>query len=265
MFSRLSEQAKKHAPWSVSKAELALSCGLAYNLKYVTKAQGVPPKDGGWRVGSAAHAALERFLQDATKPIKDIMYDAALSKQLTTPEMDDLMSYAQSIVHFRERLEAYKIANKVKEQRIEFKFGLTADLRKTSFFGRDVFFRGVIDLLLSTDDNHIVILDHKTGNPPSSTTEVLQRHRFQLKLYTLAALLLYPNLRGVQTGLHYLINEEIVWDTTLALPDTIRNETIPWYLEFLNEAGLAAENAAPKAGWRCRFCEFTSQCPIKRT
>jgi len=265
MTPQFSEQAKKHAPWSMSKAELALNCGLAYNLKYVTKTKGVPSKDGGGRIGIAAHAVLESFLRNAAEPIKDIMYRIALDQRLTTPEIDDLVSFAHNIAHFRDRLESYKIANKVKEQKVEIKFGLTADFKQTAFFGKDVFFRGVMDLLLDTEDGHIIILDHKSGNPPSSAVDALAQHRAQLKLYTLAALLLYPDLKGVQTGLHYLANEEIVWDTKLVLPSAIRDEVMPWYPEFLNEAGLAAESATPKAGWKCKFCEFISQCPIKRT
>jgi len=248
----------------MSKAELALNCGLAYNLRYVKKAKGAPPKDAGGRIGIAAHAVLESFLQSAAEPIKDIIYRVALDQQLTTPEIDDLVSFAHSIAHFRDRLESYKIANKVKEQRVELKFGLTADLQKTAFFGKDVFFRGVMDLILSTEDGSIVILDHKSGNPPSSHTDALDQHRAQLKLYTLAALLLYPDLKGVQTGLHYLASEEIVWDTKMVLPSMIREEVMPWYPQFLNEAGLAAENATPKSGWKCKFCEFISQCPLKR-
>lgn len=266
---QFSDLAKKHAPWSMSKAELALHCGLAFHMKYIKKAKGIPPRDSGGRVGTAAHAALEAVLKGSVLSLKELLYNAAFNHKLTTPEFDDLVALTHNITRFIERFDVYKKGHKITDVRIEHKFGLAEDTTPAKFFPKSgdvpVFFRGVMDIVAPMQDDYVLILDHKSGNPPASRTDALDYHRAQLQFYSVAALSMFPNMRGVVMALHYIQSEEIIFATERPLEaETIRKDLLPWYYQFLNDAGVAAEVSTPKVGFKCRFCDYVDQCPLKR-
>ena len=66
----------------------------------------------------------------------------------------------------------------------ELKFGLTAEWEPADFFGRDVWMRGVWDLV-SLESRGVRVVDHKTGKVYPETTD-------QLRLYAAAALAWQP-------------------------------------------------------------------------
>jgi len=66
----------------------------------------------------------------------------------------------------------------------ELKFGLTSDWQPTEFFGRDVWLRGVWDLVVLSSA-WVKVVDHKTGQVYPETTD-------QLRLYAVAALAWQP-------------------------------------------------------------------------
>ena len=252
----------------MSKADLAKNCGFAFQMKYVRKQKGtVPPKDSAGRIGTAAHEALEIFLK-GEKTLAHALEIGAINQKLTTVEIDELSAMAHNIVSFRDRLGAYKAKHNVTDTRIEFKFGLRIDNTPTAFFGvktaaapaGDVFSRGVMDLILDAEKSYI-ILDHKTGNPPGDDKEVFRRHDKQLKLYSIAAFALFPDLKGSQSAVHYLQNERIVW-AEYKTADEIRDVLIPWYYAYVNEAAEASRSLDAKKGWYCMFCDYSAQCPL---
>lgn len=259
------------APWSMSKAELARNCSFQFHLKYVQKEKKkTPPKSIAGKVGVAAHEALEKFLDgDDISPerLQQLIVRAANGQQLTTTEVDEVVVLAQNIMNFRRRLDAYRERNRVVETRLENKFGLSLDGQVVPFFGSrgaEPFFRGVIDLIMRTENDTIVILDHKSGAAPTSSRDALKQHEHQLKLYAIAALAMFPNLREVQTGLHYIQNEQIIFSTSRNMPDEIRGDLTAWYLQYLNEAAEASLSNKANQGWYCRFCEYTPYCPLRR-
>jgi len=68
--------------------------------------------------------------------------------------------------------------------RTELKFGITRDWKPTEFFGRDVWGRGVWDLVV-LDDRGVRVIDHKTGRIYPETSD-------QLRFYAAAALAATP-------------------------------------------------------------------------
>ena len=271
MSNLFSELAKKHSPWSMSKAELAKDCGFAYHQRYVKKSKGTTKEALSGRIGKAAHAVLEDLLKGTSGTLKSIMYNVALNHRLTTPEIDGLIALSSNITSFQKRFETYKKAHQVVQQNIEKKFALTIDLVSTPYYSEDVFFRGVIDILGITATNNAVIVDHKSGHPPASKDEALSTHSDQLKLYLIPTYVLVPNLQGVVSALHYIQNEEIFFTNDgVVHSDTIRDKVIPWYYQFFNEAGEAAELATNKATAticvRCKFCEYSDTiCPFNKS
>lgn len=277
-----SEEAIRFAPWSMSKAKSATNCGLAFNLRYVQKIKGTtPPASPAERIGKGAHLVLEEFIKLATREdprakLAQLIAKASVDFKLTSPEIEELTALAHNINNFRNRLDAYRVNKGVTETRVERRFGLRQDMTPTTFWGKidpalgvdtngkpikDIFFRGVWDLIMQAS-GYVIILDHKAGTPPKEIDTTRERHGDQLKLYAVAALCLYPELIGVQSGIHYVQNEEIIWDDMLSA-EKIREELIPWYADFLNTAGAAATTTAPKIGWYCSFCEYVERCPLK--
>lgn len=266
MFTDLARQL---APWSLSKAELAKNCSFQFNLKYIQKQAGVvPPKDAAGRIGTAAHKALEEFLKKPTAGSEELqrsILKAATDQQLTTTEADSVIALAHNIVNFRARLDAYRQRNRVVQTLEEYRFGLTEAGAGTEFFGkgaREPFLRGVMDLVLRTDDENIIIIDHKSGSPPQSAAQALAHHENQLRIYALVAMYLFPKMRTVQSALHYIQNEQIVWTPERLDANAVRERLLPWYYQYLNEAATASQANQPKKGWACAYCEYVPLCPL---
>lgn len=249
----------KYAPWSLSKAQTALTCPFRFDLKYVNKIKGKTPlKDSARKIGVAAHAALETVL--GGKDLKEAMIKAAVDENLTSIETEDLRSLGHNIKNFIERLETFKEKKNVNEQHVEKKFGLTRDMQPTSFFGKNVFFRGVWDLcLISEDDSskkHLVVIDHKSGR-----TKDLSYYTDQLKLYSLAGIHLFSDIAGVQSAIHFIPDENIVWSTYNST-EIIKKLYYPWYIDLLNKAAADIPSKRAQKCWLCPFCEYREECPL---
>jgi len=255
---KFSELTLEFAPWSLSKAQTALTCPFRFDLKYVHRVKGkTPPKDSARKVGIAAHAALEMIL--GGKDLKEAMIKAAVDEELTSIETEDLRSLGHNINNFIERLNTFKKKKDIREQHVEKKFGLTRDLKPTKFFGKDVFFRGVWDLCLISGDppkKYLIVIDHKSGR-----TKDLSYYTDQLKLYSLAGVHLFPEIAGVQSAIHYIPDENIVW-STLNSGKIIKEIYTPWYMDFLNKAAAVIPTKQAQKCWLCPFCEYHSECPL---
>jgi hypothetical protein len=269
-FSPLAQQ---YAPWSLSKAKVAMDCSYRFNLQHVQKVRKgrVPATSSSGRIGKTAHYALEMLLKARKKSpqvetgalLKRAFLEGAVQENLTSPEIEEALSYAHNILRFVERLDRICEKTGVEDTVVEHRFGLRADGTLTTFWGKnnDVFFRGVWDLAMKTP-THMAILDHKSGTPPADAKEAMARHQDQLKLYAVSALSMHPKLSGVKAGLHYLQSEEIVWAPTYTR-ETIQQELIPWYHEFINNAAACVPQNLARRGYYCAFCEYTTLCPLQ--
>jgi len=277
----LSPEAVRYHPWSMSKAQLAKNCSYAFGLKYVDRVKGVVQEDSAaGRIGKAAHEALESVIKAKTvTALKRALVKATVDHKLTTTEIEELTSYTHNIASFHERLLRYVEKKNVTEMSVERRFGLRVDMRPTSFWGKelvgssankdergrprkDVFFRGVWDLVLTTH-GHTIIIDHKSGAVPQKIEDAISQHDHQLKLYAVAALILFPQTLGVQSALHYLQSEEIIWEGSMRSAQQIREELFPWYIEYINQAAGAVAARRPSKGWYCAYCEYTDSCPLR--
>lgn len=264
---QFSAEACRYAPWSLSKAALAKNCSLSFHLQHVKKCKDkTPMRNRAGRIGNAAHEAVELYLKgdSSTETLKQALFRAGINAQLTTPELEELQSFAHNIVRFKERIDAFRAKHAVKQFFVEYRFGLRIDGRPTTFYGesdqkghRDVFFRGVMDLAMIAQ-NWLIIIDHKSGNPEDTPA----KYEDQLKLYALAGTILFPGISGAQMAVHYIQSEEVVW-TERVNAQRIRTEFFPWYYNYINSAAAAASAVRPQPGWFCEFCEYTHLCPKK--
>lgn len=255
-----SELTRRYAPWSLSKAKLAKNCPFSFDCRYVRKLRGIaPPKGSAGRIGVAVHQVLEVYLQGDS--IKEAVRRAFADNELTTNEMDDVMSYMHNIVSFKDRLTKYKQRHNIIETHVEVRFGMTNDLKTAQFFGKNVFMRGVWDIAMRTQE-HAVVVDHKSGML-SSDTDVFERYGDQLKLYAIAALDRFPGIKGVMSAIHYVMSEDIIFSPMISTRK-IREQYVPWLADYLNNCSRDIETKEARVGWYCQFCDYTHVCPEKR-
>lgn len=86
----------------------------------------------------------------------------------------------------------------------EHQMALTADLQPCDWFAKDVWVRGVADLLIVDDDNLTAwVVDYKTGNNKYPD-------RDQLVLMSLMVFILFPHIRKVNSALLFVLKNDMV-------------------------------------------------------
>lgn len=250
-----SDNSKNHGPWSISKLDVAKNCALRFKYKYIDKEREPEVSDGRGRVGKAAHLALELTLkgQDLSRAMKK----AAIDEKLTTTEADDLLAYKANVIDFLDRYAKYKEKHQATGQFVEKRFGLTEDFKPAAFFGKDVFFRGVIDLGVLLPDEVMIIIDHKSGQRYS-----VNKYASQLKSYAIAGIAMNPKTTGVQTALHWVKDKAIDW-AKFTSREEIENKLKPWLVEYINNCTetIVVDAPQPNKGPWCTFCGYKAKCP----
>ena len=159
-------------PWSYSSLSAFETCPRRFKLTRLTK-EVVEPQTEATLHGNLVHKALEL----ATKG---------------TQQLPEKYGQYQPIID--------RVTARPGKRLVEFKFGLTKNLRPAEFFGKDVWVRGVIDFGLLTTKT-AVALDWKTGKPKSDAD--------QLKLFAGVMLRTYPYLEAVKTGYVWLAYNKV--------------------------------------------------------
>jgi len=91
------------------------------------------------------------------------------------------------------------------EPHCELRLGLTKDLTPCKFMAKDVWYRGIVDLLILDEENESgVIVDYKTGkNLKYADTK-------QLELMALAVFSHYPQIKKIKAGLMFLVKKTLI-------------------------------------------------------
>jgi len=253
------DAAVKYAPWSMSKAAVAISCPFRHRLKYIDRVKGTEAAArSSARIGIAAHETLEWVLKGKYN-LKEALRRAVIKTMLTTTEMDEVFALAYSLQAFTERLDKFKKKHGVTEQTVELKFGLTADFERVPFFDKSgkLFFRGVWDLCLRVQDHYLVIVDHKSGQ-----IKDISEYHDQLSMYALAGLSIFPGITRVQSAVNFMQDATgLHWGSPQSEQD-IHEKILPWFVGHLNKAGELAGQNVPHKGYWCSFCEYTKMCPL---
>lgn len=160
-------------PWSYSSLSAFETCARRFHITRILKAVKEPQTQATlW--GNEVHKALELAVGGVT-PLAP-------------------------------RFEAYRpivdrLVMSPGEKRTEQKFGLTAAFKPTSFFAKDVWFRGVIDLnIMLRDKRSAVTLDYKTGKPKEDGD--------QLELFAATTFAMEPWVETVKTGYLWLAHNK---------------------------------------------------------
>ena len=160
-------------PWSYSSLNAFEQCPKRYHLTRITK-EVVEPQTEATMWGNAVHKALENAVNGVPLPQRFLTYQPVVDKIRAAPGV----------------------------KKTEHKFGLTASFQPTTFFAKDVWFRGVIDLTITQPEKRTaVVLDHKTGK--------VKEDGDQLKLFAATSFALEPWLENVKTGYLWLAADKI--------------------------------------------------------
>jgi CRISPR/Cas system-associated exonuclease Cas4 (RecB family) len=163
----------KPVPWSYSSLQSFETCPRRFYLTRITKQVKEPQTDATMH-GNEVHKALE---------------EAVSAKRALPPKY---LSY-QPIV---DRLRAVP-GKKV----LEYRFGLTRDLKECEFFGDNVWVRGVLDVGIVLPESRAIIADYKTGKRKLDGD--------QMRLFAMAGFALWPWVENISTAYVWLQSNQL--------------------------------------------------------
>ena len=139
----------------------------------------------------------------------------------------------------------------------EHKMGIRADLSPCDFFDKDVWCRGIADLLIVNDDNLTArVIDYKTGNNKYPDRE-------QLKLMALMVFAHFPHIRRVEGALLFVVKDDIAKASFM-----VGEAEEYWWdyrervarIEQAHETGVWNPKPTPLCGWcPCTDCEYNKK------
>jgi hypothetical protein len=161
--------------WSYSSLDLYKQCPHKYYRLRIKKDIVEPPTEH-LSYGLEVHKAAEEYIRDG----KDIPEKYAFIK------------------------ESLDMLNAIKgEKHCELRLGLTKGLEPCTFFAKDVWWRGIADLIILQGEKAYVV-DYKTGKSAKYADPK------QLELLSLALFKHFPQVKKVKGGLLFVVANEFV-------------------------------------------------------
>ena len=154
------------APWSFSRLKSFEQCPKQFYHMKIAKDYSEPETDA-MRYGTEAHLAAEEFIRDGKPvPVK--------------------FAYMKDVLEALNRRRGNKIT--------EIKMGLTQELEPCGFMSKDVWWRGIADLVI-TDGSTAWIVDYKTSKSAKYAD------KGQLELMALSTFKYFPNIKTINAAL----------------------------------------------------------------
>jgi hypothetical protein len=208
--------------WSYSSINLFKQCPHKYYRLRIVKDIVEPPAEH-LNYGLEVHKAAEDYLGKGT-PIPE--------KYIFIKEHLDKLNH----------IEGKKLC--------EYKMGLTSNLEPCGFFDKDVWWRGVADLIIINGDKAYVI-DYKTGKSAKYADTK------QLELLSCALFKHFPEVKKVKGGLLFVVANDLVKENF-----EVDNEGVYWtkWLEDTQRLEAAIQNNVwnKKPNFSCRsWCSIT--------
>lgn len=249
-------------PWSVSMMKQLNKCPLQFFLEKGLKVKHT--REAGednnvTQVGKAAHVWVENIVlgdsvEAGLEKAKEQHY-----KDVTEKYWERVTNLTGTMYSFQQRMDSFKANNKIKRIYPELKIGLDKDFKKTGFFDKNVFFRGVIDLPISLANGDVIIIDHKFGG---SGKFGMRNYKKQLDTYKVMYHFGVHSIRGAQTGIHFMAEGEMMmgdYTSAAEIEDVLLREL----RHDLRDTVTNIQDAkvfAHKRGTQCNYCAFREQC-----
>lgn len=164
-------------PWSFSKMKAFEQCPKKFYHLKVAKDY-TEPETSAMRYGTEFHLACEEYIRDG-KPLP-LRFE-----------------YAKAGLDALNRKEGEKLC--------EYEMGVTESLEPCDFKAPDVWFRGIVDLLiLDRAKNLAWVIDYKTGK------SARYADKDQLELMALATFAHFPEIKEVKAGLLFVVPKKLI-------------------------------------------------------
>jgi PD-(D/E)XK nuclease superfamily len=132
----------------------------------------------------------------------------------------------------------------------EYKMGVTKDLKPCGFMNKDVWVRGIADLLIIDDENLTArVVDYKSGNNKYPDRE-------QLKLMALMVFVHFPHIRRVSGALLFVIKNDIAKGSYMV------GEAEEYWWDY-RERVARIEQAHETGVWNPKPTPLCGWCPVK--
>ena len=147
--------------------------------------------------------------------------------------------------------DALDALNKLPGRKLcEHEMGVRADLTPCAFMDKDVWCRGIADLLIIDDENLTArVVDYKTGNNKYPDRE-------QLKLMALMVFAHFPHIRKVSGGLLFVVKNDLVKASFL------RGEAEEYWWDY-RERVARIEQAHDSGVWNPKPTPLCGWCVVK--
>lgn len=263
-------------PWSFSKQKMLTKCPFQFYLKYVLKAKPTvaPLISVITEQGKAAHRILElvvmgKSIDDAFRLVKreyEVVLPGDLWDHGDGHEAGGVGRSEYSITKFRERLDDFEKKHPVKRYLTELRIGVTKDWEPTGFFSsnnedssRDVYYRGVIDLIIQLENEDVLFLDHKFGPPAIMGVKNFQDQLDTYKVLFSKGIQPYGD---AQSGVHFVRDGEILMGSVTSKYDvenTMQNR-VEFSIKGAIDRVLDLGYFKHVAGSHCQWCDFAGAC-----
>lgn len=207
--------------WSYSRYSTYETCPFQAKCKFVDKL----PEEGGPALerGKNAHDDLAAYLRG----------------DITDEQAESLIGWE----HFGEMLQALRDLEPLVEQQ----WGFNKNWSPGKWFGKDVWFRSVVDAAAIYADGTADVVDHKTG-------KARPEHAAQAELYAVSVMLRH-HVNEVTVRFWYLDHgtESVYRFAKLDVEPLIAK----WNAKV--KRMLTDEIMAPKPGFHCKWCAFSKE------
>lgn len=224
--------------WSYSRLSLYEQCPRRYKHKNIDKLDDV--RNEAMERGDRVHKGVAAYLIGQPIVEKGITYGPELRHE------------AKAIDRFEPVFNQIKANDPVVEQQWAFtpNWGTS-----TSWFGKDTWYRNILDAGVLWPDNSFTVIDWKTGKAWGSNQE-------QMEQFAISVFARYPQVHFVETRLEYLdTGQEQHGEFT-------RSEAPALKRKWADRAAplLADKTFAPRPGSYCKKCPFgkskAGPCPF---
>jgi ATP-dependent exoDNAse (exonuclease V) beta subunit len=205
-------------PWSLTSVSTFEKCPRQYKYRYVDRLPG--KKSAAAQRGVDQHKIFEQFMK---KEVEQLL-----------PHHD----YYESFLRHLRDMENYP----------EVKLAVRNDWSKCEWDDEQVWWRGVLDLLVFPSPDIAVIYDWKTG-------KIWPDHDDQKDLYSIVVAATFPDVREVR-AVHVYIDLGKSRQRTYGLSDLLQMRS-KW--ESRSRVALHSTEFIPNPSYSCRFCPFSRE------
>lgn len=210
--------------WSYSSIKTFDQCPKKYfHLKIVKDVKDEPGEAADY--GTAVHEAAELFIKDGT-PIPEKF---AYMRPIVEP-----LAAKQGVKHTELRLGVSKT---------------DTGYEPTTFFAKDVWWRGIVDLLI-VNGKTAYMIDYKTGKSAKYADMK------QLDLMAGAIFVHYPEVQKIKSALAFVVSNEF--------PKKVHvREKLDQYFNVFNDQLDQLESAMDNGIWNAKTSPLCGWCPVK--